>query len=117
MNKEHVQLWVKALRSGAYKQATGALTRINLDESVIGHCCLGVACEVYQKEVGDLAVRANGGHKVYDSSAANLPKRVKIWLGGDILEPALVEMNDHHGSSFEQIADYIEETYLEGGEN
>ena len=38
-------LWVKALRSGEYKQTTGQLRKDD------GHCCLGVACDLYGKHV------------------------------------------------------------------
>lgn len=40
VNKEVIKEWVRALRSGEYKQATDALKTEN------GYCCLGVLCDI-----------------------------------------------------------------------
>lgn len=45
MKKEWADKWIKALRSGEYKQTTGMLNKNN--ESV---CCLGVLCELWRQE-------------------------------------------------------------------
>ena len=46
------KLWVKALKSGEYKQTTHALREDKgLDD--YGYCCLGVACDVLRKVVND----------------------------------------------------------------
>ena len=56
MNK-NAQSWLKALRSNEYVQTTGFLHRTTTTPfSKIGWCCLGVACDVYQKKVGDLTI-------------------------------------------------------------
>lgn len=44
MDSSLKQKWVRALRSGKYQQATGALR--NED----GFCCLGVFCDVYDSD-------------------------------------------------------------------
>ena len=44
MDSSLKQKWVRALRSGKYEQATGALR--NED----GFCCLGVLCDVYDPD-------------------------------------------------------------------
>jgi hypothetical protein len=41
--RERIQRWVAALRSGEYKQTTQVLHN---DQ---GYCCLGVACDLYSK--------------------------------------------------------------------
>lgn len=47
--------WVKALRSGEYRQTTGDLCNTDRDhdgptvQAEIGYCCLGVACDVFMK--------------------------------------------------------------------
>ena len=46
--KSPVDLWLEALESGGYTQTQGYL------HDTIGWCCLGVACDVYQKQVGGL---------------------------------------------------------------
>jgi hypothetical protein len=113
------KLWVEALRSGEYKQTTGFLCRIAADGQPIGHCCLGVACELFsqserplQREVICGLAHYNGAH------TAELPAIVRDWLGinsslgqfdrmvGGCL--SLSALNDKGGESFEQIARVIE---------
>lgn len=86
VNKQLRDEWVAALRSGKYKQTTGALFR---GEAC---CCLGVLCRVAGVE--SLAV----------------PAMTDIWerrpykrIGYD-----LVGMNDNERRSFAEIADWIE---------
>lgn len=45
MDKKLKAKWVKALRSGEYKQAYSRLKRINARKQA-SYCCLGVLCEV-----------------------------------------------------------------------
>jgi hypothetical protein len=96
--------WLKALRSGKYKQDTGYL------KSPIGYCCLGVAgriCKLTDKQIDG-----------YDWLKENINitekdlKLVPQELQGSSLSNGLVEilslMNDE-GDSFKEIADWIEE--------
>lgn len=48
MKKEIAKKWVKALRSGKYKQGKRAL-KVETKKGV-QHCCLGVLCELYQQD-------------------------------------------------------------------
>lgn len=41
IKKDDIRKWVKALRSGEYKQSIGGL------QDKKGYCCLGVACDVF----------------------------------------------------------------------
>lgn len=110
LNK-NAKKWVRALKSGKYHQ-----TKEVLHKEGGGYCCLGVACEVYQKSVGDLDLGVTvGGCVVYDGYMCSLPKKVREWLGlrtatgefrGDDLV-SLVEMNDD-GKRFKTIAKLIE---------
>jgi hypothetical protein len=50
MKKSKMKAWVKALRSGKFKQATGALIATEEDDDgnclgQLGHCCLGVLAQ------------------------------------------------------------------------
>lgn len=116
-NKEHIQLWVDALRSGEYQQARSAL------KTSEGYCCLGVACEVYQKEVGDLDVTRPIKSYLYDNRGGSLPAKVVAWLDVWSPNPTLAPgvtataLNDFRRWDFNQIADAIEQTYLSGGLN
>jgi hypothetical protein len=111
-NKENIQKWVEALRSGKYVQATGALHMGD------GFCCLGVACEISGKGWWrGLYYETNGG----DENKSVLPKDVVDWLGVEDDNPTIVreefsstslaELNDG-GATFEEIAVVIEKTYL-----
>lgn len=112
MNKENVDLWVKALRSGEYKQCKHYLS---LDD---GYCCLGVACEVYQKYgPGDLEKETyydyRGKVTTYNNENAGLPNKVSDWLGirrGQSLAngEGPISLNDSGTHTFDMIADKIE---------
>lgn len=105
MNK-NARKWIDALRSGKYNQ-----TRDRLKDEY-GHCCLGVACEVYQEEVGDLDEKLAHGIYCFDNCRSHLPIKVVNWLNlqfddGEYKEGYLTTKNDT-GSTFEEIADIIE---------
>lgn len=107
---ENRKKWIAALRS---RQGEAMLNRNGR------LCCLGVACEVYQAEVGNLEVEtlaADGDSWVtYDGAEAHLPDKVVEWLGVEDENPMLgdnsaITLNDALGFTFEQIADRIEAT-------
>ena len=49
MKKRVLTKWLKALRSGKYKQGRGALCQID-KKGTESFCCLGVLCDLYNKE-------------------------------------------------------------------
>jgi len=107
MVNENAKKWVKALRSGKYKQTTCTLQ----DEE--GFCCLGVGCVVFEEETGiPLPTNKNGFYN--DGNLSSDFTVVKDWLGLSSDEgrfgtdSSLVKLNDNCGFSFEQIADVIE---------
>lgn len=109
MNTQNVNKWLKALRSGEYRQGRGQL-RNNKGE----YCCLGVACEVYQKEgPGDLEIDDLGYVTSYDGDTGHLPKKVADWLGitKTLLSNGIgcIKMNDTHNLTFIEIANQIKE--------
>lgn len=113
--------WVRALRSGEYSQANGALQKNG------GFCCLGVLC--------DLAVKAGVPVRVstiecgcsdadccpgvaYDSADSYPPIQVQNWAGMSTMDPVVKDsegeirtlsaLNDE-GRTFEEIAQFIED--------
>lgn len=114
---------VADLRSGEYTQHQSYLRKVDYGtQEILGHCCLGVACDRYARETGN-------GHwdderfvvgDVRDS--AILPAVVKEWYGfygssGELVQDArdredslysLVDLNDSGGKPFDDIADVIE---------
>lgn len=106
--------WVKALRSGKYRQCKGKLTRIDR-KGQTSHCCLGVACEVFIKSGGKLRTCDEYSVRSYgpNNEADLLPGKVKRWLGlnstdgSSKMNMPLSKLNDN-GKRFKSIADIIE---------
>lgn len=125
LNQEVKDLWIAALRSDDYKQAKGVLQGYTKGKE-LGHCCLGVLC--------DLAIKA--GVAVYsddmgygdpndedDFNDSVLPLVVRQWAGlhdadpfihgspdeyGECQDRMASSWNDKQKSSFEEIANMIE---------
>lgn len=102
MDKAIKKKWVKALRSGRYKQGAARL----FDEKDGTHCCLGVLCRVMRLRPDNSVF---GGFYGYGGQNG--------WLSDQMLErtglldrqqKTLMKMNDKRGKSFAQIADHIE---------
>jgi len=103
---DNAKAWIAALRSGKYKQGTGALC----DDGRF--CCLGVACDLAVKAGVDLSIGKRGSNTTFDEKFGMLPRKVQCWLGlasdnGSMIGDTLVSMNDI-GSTFSEIADLIE---------
>jgi len=116
MKKTVATKWVKALRSGKFKQAESFL-KIDDDDGNPTHCCLGVLCELYNDEM-----RKSKKKTLPVRSSDNLlPRKVMNWAGMqsrdgkfgidtyyESLNPSdLTRMNDG-GKSFKVIANTIE---------
>jgi len=105
--------WVKALRSGKYKQCSGVLTELNGQNEPVAHCCLGVACDLFLKSGGKLKTKDARGVRHYEHLSGELPEPVMKWLGLADSEgrctrqKSLVNKNDT-GTSFSDIAKIIE---------
>ena len=136
--KQHImKKWIKALRSGKFKQGTGTLKQYN-SKGQAQHCCLGVLCELYNQEmkkskkktlpekVYDNDYDFSHGYSRFGGKKDNLPKEVKDWAGiknslgkfyvedfGNNLclgENSLADLNDT-GRKFKTIADIIEKNW------
>ncbi len=90
--------WIKALRSGKYKQTTGSL------KDCTGFCCLGVLCDLVDKT--NWREGQYGEFSYGTSKTGYMPYRMGIL--GRATQKQLAEMNDDQ-DSFEEIADYIKE--------
>ena len=130
MKKTVMKKWIKALRSGKFKQGKGQLKQTN-PQGKVNHCCLGVLCELYNEEMIKNkkkklkeAIESYGfGEKEmtysFDGRGGLLPKKVMNWSGVstdegkfyDSTEPlSLVEVNDE-GKRFTTIANFIEKNW------
>ena len=131
MKKTVMKKWVKALRSGKFKQTKNRLKRTNA-QGKVNHCCLGVLCELYndemiknKKEKLQETTQSSYDEKQvthsFDGIDDVLPKKVMNWSGlynceGGINDPtkcyelSLSEMNDA-GKRFITIANFIEKNW------
>lgn len=127
MKKSIKKKWLKALRSGEYKQGTGNLRDKDFDGET-NFCCLGVLCNIHAQENPEIAARQTSPHS-YMGSTGHLPLAVAEWAGLrhniDNLEEAesygvdisvtyrdkpttLITLNDSEELSFKKIANVIE---------
>ncbi len=107
-SNELTKEWIKALRSGKYKQTQHCL------EDKEGNCCLGVGCRVFDKMFpGVLEIEEDKSGTMFNGSDEVLPEIVKkafrltstcgtVWHDG-----SLSYMNDKQGMNFKEIADII----------
>lgn len=103
MNPELKQQWVKALRSGEYKQGIGVLR--SMDDHF---CCLGVLCDVVNPEgwaspEGHVIRRPHDGEPNYPSSDVLKAAGMHHYVSSH-----LEFFNDELSWSFDHIADWIE---------
>jgi hypothetical protein len=103
--------WIKALRSGEYKQGIGVL-RNRRNE----FCCLGVLCNIHAQEHPETASKETKSTS-YLGNTQYLPDEVANWskiggFGGGLvtIDKKLLPLATHNdsGRTFEQIADAIE---------
>lgn len=115
--KENRAKWVAALRSGEYKQGVDKLCNpLNCS-----YCCLGVLCDVYEKDTGKKLPRLeSGGFDAYKENLKALPQ-VQEWVElnhregkfnnslTDTPSSVLTILNDMYSEwDFNKLADLIE---------
>ena len=134
---DFIDRWIAALRSGDYKQGENALRMPDSDDKNAScFCCLGVACDLIEKDGGGSWIaepqyqgsmiisgyefHLRGSPRYNDRSDTlhrSVAKKLKlnrkykerIWGGeSESFQDALIDMNDGH-FSFKEIADFIEE--------
>lgn len=88
MNQQIKRRWVKALRSGAFKQHRGDLVHKN------AYCCIGVLC---------IAANRRDLLDGYSQDAALMAGQIS-----DEDASILVSANDTFKWSFDEIADYVD---------
>lgn len=110
--------WLKALRSGRYKQIEGRLG-LRLDSKVVGYCCLGVLARVadqpnrWSGNALEVPGESAKNFKLSDICGTKNTGALPLWmeeaLGLDAeAASVLVSMNDSGKHSFKDIANWIE---------
>lgn len=121
--------WLKALRSGRYRQGKNALSTFDTETGGLTHCCLGVACQVSSLATAvhygtTIKYRIKRGNNVARHATSSLTSDTDLYqrlnLGKLVettvdnvkttipLQDRLIIMNDDEGASFLEIADFIE---------
>ena len=111
MKKKDIQTWVKALRSGKYKQTAGSLCRNGETESF---CCLGVAIDVlcdgeweYNESENSWTYNGSRSAKIFDGHGMPGMKTLKKIGLRKSAAIKLANLNDD-GENFKSIAKWIE---------
>lgn len=118
MNSFAKEQWVKALRSGEFKQGKGALAKI--DGPDIRYCCLGVLSEVaFRNGIGDRVLFTGNDFITYDGGKSYPSLNVQSWasidmdplvtIPNDDRRACLSDCNDALDMTFDEIADLIED--------
>jgi hypothetical protein len=95
--------WLKALRSGDYKQTIGALKRQRGAAGNAAYCCLGVLIVCQGAKPEDVCAT------VHTSFVPNNYRGGLTLAEMTVLSQKNDGTNGHKSHTFEQIADYIEE--------
>ena len=110
-NEKVMKKWIEALRSGEYRQGRRRLRQGDR------YCCLGVLCDLYAREHPNKTEwKLENGRYSFLGSRGDLPDEVREWAGveysGGLVDivPSLITQNDWETSSFNYIANLIEES-------
>ena len=111
MEKTIRQDWIKALRSGEYKQGSNAL-KTQHDGELVRYCCLGVLAKIlgakFVKSRKRLSTNATYWHLGKETKGNGLLPPTYVDLDRETQDD-LACMNDGDNKTFNQIADWIEE--------
>jgi hypothetical protein len=123
MEKRKAMAWVRALRSGKFKQGPGGLRTTPEGREAVRYCCLGVLGKISklsEEQLSDFALldskqamnqcglRSSGG-EAFDSEGSDTEVVMKV-KGQTRKFESLAEANDK-GVSFRKIATWIEKNY------
>ncbi len=110
--------WLKALKSKKYRHTTGTLCR--RENGRLKHCCLGVACEIFNLKREKDTYTPSSHIFLFDNEKSFLPQQLinKIGLNdntgmlnnddNDDNEDSLVSINDESKQGYRPIINLIE---------
>ena len=111
IDKKQFKKWIEALRSGAYSQTRGTL------QDKEGHCCLGVACELFIPEGSKFRGIGNYLYGILPSDQPKVPRWLCALNRDSMLRlngTGLTSLNDNMKMNFNEIADILELVYVHG---
>lgn len=102
MNKEVMKRWIKALRSGDYKQLIGTLRHGDQ------FCATGVLCDLHAKEYDiKWEIRDLLRYDLYFLVSAFPPVEVLTWAGITYEQAQIITSMNDEGRTFQEIADVV----------
>jgi hypothetical protein len=106
IDKQVKRKWLKALRSGEYRQGRGCLR--SKGKTFDTFCCLGVLLDITDPKAWDRTLQS-----LYlwgtERAECALPESVRDEIGlDDEEEGTLITLNDDGGNGFKRIANWIE---------
>ncbi len=116
MDKDIKEEWIDRLRSGNYNQTTGYLNRTNLTDSLpggeIGHCCLGILCEIaVERGISTKEEIVGDGYAEFDGVYGMPSNYVLDWASLTFDDASYLSTENDSGVPFTSIADIIEERF------
>jgi hypothetical protein len=111
MKKSVKKLWVKALKSGVYKQGTGCPYRAGENT----YCCLGLLLDVtgngyfefFERDFGEMKQGVYDAHWKRPSLTLPIEFMEEVGMDSEAVGD-LMNKNDFDGWSFKKIANWIE---------
>lgn len=105
-NKAVIKMWIKALRSGAYKKIVGTL------RSGDQFCATGVLCDLHAKEYEiEWKMRSLMRSDLYMLHSSSPPDEVLRWAGISYQQSVSIADWNDKGMSFKEIATHIESNF------
>lgn len=119
INREQFSKWIKALKSGRYKQTEGEL------QNECGYCCLGVACKVLipkskieleeEEDIDGNTIKGKYLSGAFPNEQTYAPKWLKE-INEDFAKKSenkqsLSVLNDEYHYTFKEIAEELEKVY------
>ena len=109
LNRELMEKWVAALRSGEYKQGAEYLCQYDEDGNATAFCCLGVLQNI-ERRIGDMVE----GDELLDEDS--LKEFLGVNKNDGFIQSTYAEWNDR-GTPFSEIADRLEKKWLNNEED
>ena len=111
LNRELMEKWVAALRSGKYEQTTeGVLCQYDVETESVSYCCLGVLQEIKS----DIKSQTEDDEELLNEDS--LKKFLGINAQDGFFQKTYAGWNDE-GMPFSEIADELEKQWLKNEED
>jgi hypothetical protein len=106
--KARREAWTKILQADNYTQANGTLKHDGTEDTPSSYCCLGVACDIYQRVTGEGEWDSEFFQVEGELGEGTMPGTVARWYGlGDEDNPAVTVADIRADTEFGFYADAV----------